>query len=351
MNRRFLNLVTENLDTGLHSLRRLNLSSHLFCPSTAAAEAAMARSEAAIHANAEREVGYKHGLRFLQTISSSLGTLPDAEINLKPGCPYYTRELPFVVVTLLGDESKIFCSDCLGCTSLYDIDSCAVMTVPNLPIPISITRAAADGSPAGQRDRLYIIDRHLHSDFGDDCFEELIYKRGQYFLSVKDMFNGWCSLPPPADELRDIDAHTVVGDSTIYVSSTTPSVGTYAFDTESWNWWHAGEWGLPFSGKAEYVPELNLWFGLSASRPFHLCAYDLSAVNFERPPMVCHAWVDLDMPKSWSPLEMDLINLGSSRFCVVVRCNGEVSPPGKLRMLKNMSKYHVFEDHSIKCVL
>nr|CAB3493162.1 unnamed protein product [Digitaria exilis] len=194
-------------------------------------------------------------------------------------------------------------------------------------------------------------------------------------------------LPPPADELRDIDAHTVVG---------TPLsiVGTYAFDTESWNWWcHAGEWSLPFSGKAEYVPELNLWFGLSASRPFHLCAYDLSAVNFDRPPMVCHAWVDLDMPKSRGPLQMDLINLGSGRFCVVkifadtlppfakglpddeddeeavdcpdviesdfavltsievVRCDGEASPPGKLRMLKHMSKYHVFEDHSIKCVL
>ncbi|KAF8775579.1 hypothetical protein HU200_004354 [Digitaria exilis] len=213
MNRRFLNLVTDNLDTGLHSLRRLNLSSHLFYPSTAAAEGAMARSEAAIQANAERPAGYKHGLR------------------------------------------------------------------------------------------------------------------------------------------------------------------------------------LPFSGKAEYVPELNLWFGLSASRPFHLCAYDLSAVNFDRPPMVCHAWVDLDMPKSRGPLQMDLINLGSGRFCVVkifadtlppfakglpddeddeeavdcpdviesdfavltsievVRCDGEASPPGKLRMLKHMSKYHVFEDHSIKCVL
>nr|CAB3498130.1 unnamed protein product [Digitaria exilis] len=173
------------------------------------------------------------------------------------------------------------------------------------------------------------------------------------------MFRGWCSLPPPhagPELLDDIDGHVVVGDSTISVSSRTPDVGTYAFDTGTWNWRHAAKWSLPFSGKAEYVPGLNLWFGLSASRPFHLCAYDLSA--------------------------MDLINLGSGRFCVVkifentlpaftkgfsddeggdeavdcrdvvdwdfavltgiemVRCDGEASP-GKLRMLKHMSRYHV----------
>uniref|UniRef100_A0A0Q3QFM0 Uncharacterized protein n=1 Tax=Setaria italica TaxID=4555 RepID=A0A0Q3QFM0_SETIT len=59
----------------------------------------------------------------------------------------------------------------------------------------------------------------------------------------------------PADE---VDAYTVVRGSTIYVSSTTPGIGTYAFDTETWKWRHAGNWSLPFTGKAEYVPEFNL---------------------------------------------------------------------------------------------
>ncbi|CAL4936068.1 unnamed protein product [Urochloa decumbens] len=383
MRRRFLNLVTEFIgDTGVYSLRRINLSCHLFYPSPLAAEAATARTEAAIQANAEMQSGYKHGLRHLQTIATTLGPLPPAEINLKPCCSNHARD-HFDVVTLLGDESRILCSDTAGRTSLYDADSHSVMTVPNLrapkargSIPISI---AADGSAAGagQRERLYVMGRWLHPDLRDYCFEELRHEGGQDLFSALDLFRGWRTLPlPPADELPDdIDSYTVVGGSTIYVSSTTPGIGT-----------------------AEYVPELKLWFGLSASRPFHLCAFDLSAVDFERPPAVVHTWVDLDMPKSWSPFQLDLINLGSGRFCVVkmfrctrppfememgfsdeedsnddealdcrdvihwkfailtgieiVGCDGEgEAAPEKLRLLKHMSKYHTFEDDSIKWVL
>jgi hypothetical protein len=79
----------------------------------------------------------------------------------------------------------------------------------------------------------------------------------------------------------------------------------------------AWKWTLPFFGKAEYVPELNLWFGLSPCRPFHLCAADLSALDLQRPPRVQHTWVDLDMPKNWEPLQLDLVNLGSGRFCII----------------------------------
>jgi hypothetical protein len=39
--------------------------------------------------------------------------------------------------------------------------------------------------------------------------------------------------------------------------------------------------------------------------------------DFERPPTAGHTRVDLDMPKSWSPFQLELINLGSGRFCVV----------------------------------
>ncbi|CAL4919176.1 unnamed protein product [Urochloa decumbens] len=274
MSRRFLNLVTEFLgDTGVYSLRRINLSCHLFYPSPLAAEATMARTEAAIQADAEM-----HG----------------------PLAP---------------------------CRSLW------------------------------HRVGVYVIMGHwLHPDLRDYCFEELRYEGGQDLFSALDLFRGWQSL----------------------------------------DWRHAGNWSLPFSCKAEYVPELKLWFGLSASRPFHLCAFDLSAVDFERPPAVVHAWVDLDMPKSWSPFQLDLINLGSGRLCVVkmfrctrppfememgfsdeedsnddealgcrdvihwkfailtgveiVGCDGEAAP-GKLRMLKHMSKYHIFEDDGVKWVL
>jgi hypothetical protein len=54
MNRRFLNIVSEDYSTGVLSLRRIKLANHLFYPSTTAVESAMARSEATIKANDKR---------------------------------------------------------------------------------------------------------------------------------------------------------------------------------------------------------------------------------------------------------------------------------------------------------
>jgi hypothetical protein len=78
---------------------------------------------------------------------------------------------------------------------------------------------------------------------------------------------------------------------------------------------------LPFFGKAEYVPELNLWVGLSASHPFsRLCALDLSAMDAAHPPVPRHTLEYLDLPKDevWSPTQRCtyILNLGSGKFCV-----------------------------------
>ncbi|TVU44938.1 hypothetical protein EJB05_04401, partial [Eragrostis curvula] len=293
MSRRFLNLVMENLDTGLYSLRRLNLSQHLFYPSTALAEAAMARSEAAVNANAERQAGYKHGLRFLNATATSLGPLPATTINFKPCGPSTLGGTPLDLVALLGDESKILCADTVGRTSLYDADSHAVMTVPDLrsskgrdAIPISIARATADGRAVDghpdQGDSLYVISRAPNPDRREECFEELRYGAGRDIFSDDQLFCGWCSLPPPpflynaAYELpADIGTWTVAGGSSILISSTQPGIGTYCFDTVNCKWTHA---------------ELSMFRSTS---------------------------FDFDMPKSWSPFHLDLINLGSGRFCVV----------------------------------
>jgi hypothetical protein len=51
----------------------------------------------------------------------------------------------------------------------------------------------------------------------------------------------------------------VDGGSTMCVS--TRENRTYCFDTNSHRWWHAGDWMLPFGGRAEYVPELDAWLG------------------------------------------------------------------------------------------
>jgi hypothetical protein len=80
-----------------------------------------------------------------------------------------------------------------------------------------------------------------------------------------------------------IDGHTVVGDSQIWIS--TLRADTYSFDTTSGAWSHAVDWKLPFRGRAEYLPELGLWFGFS-SRDKHLCAVDLtSTASAMRPPV------------------------------------------------------------------
>ncbi|CAN6280721.1 unnamed protein product [Urochloa humidicola] len=403
MNRRFLNLVSEAYSTGVLSLRRIKLANHLFYPSTTAAESAMARSEAAIKANEKRQAGYKHGFRSLRARATSLGELPAARINFQPSGPVMGGDTSLEFVTLLGDESKILCGDSSGATSLYDADSHSIMTMHGLraskgqdAIPISITRAGNDY--ARQYDSLYVMNRTPDSDIAEYLLEELRYGSEDLF-SDYPLIHRWKSLPPPpfiyhpAYEIpADIGAYAVVG-STIYVSSAVSGIGTYSFDTLKWAWRHAGEWMLPFYGKAEYVPELNLWFGLSSSWPFHLCAADLSALDFQQPPTVQHTWVDLDLPKNWEPLQLDFINLGSGRFCtvktflgtrpplevgfsdneddgnesidltdvidwefavltgieVVRSCDGE--SPESVRMIKHKSRFYICADHSIKWVL
>ncbi|KAF8672152.1 hypothetical protein HU200_049718 [Digitaria exilis] len=264
-------------------------------------------------------------------------------------------------------------------------------------ISISITRAA--NGYARPYDSLFVMNRTPDSKNAEYLLEELKYGSEDYSFSNYPLIHPWEShLPPrfiyhPAYKVpSDIGAYAVVG-STIYVSSVVSGIGTYSFDTMKWAWRHAGEWMLPFYGKAEYVPELNLWFGLSSSRPFHLCAADLSALDFQRPPTVQHTWVDLDMPKNWEPLQLDFINLGSGRFCtaktflgtlppmvvgfsdneddddeaidltdaiasefvvftgleVVRSCDGE-SLEG-VRMIKHKSRFYTCEDHDIKWVL
>ncbi|KAK3146054.1 hypothetical protein QOZ80_3BG0260910 [Eleusine coracana subsp. coracana] len=281
VNRQFLNLVVADnfIRTGVHSLRRIKVADHLFYPSTSAAETAMAETAAAIKANAEFQAGYKDGMRTL-------------------------------------------CVDSSGHTSLYDADTHSVLTMPSLgaskghdAIPISVFRAA-DGR-GKEHDRLYVLTRSRTSpELSQYAFEELSYGDQDMFASYEGMIHEWTPLPPPPfmyinyPSEDDIGAYTVVDGSIYFSSSTKQGFGTYYFDTEHWKWWRAGKWLLPFSGKAEYVPDLDLWFGLSSSHPFHLCASDLSPMDIQRPPTVAHSWVDLDMPKKWSPHRMDLIDLG-----------------------------------------
>lgn len=103
------------------------------------------------------------------------------------------------------------------------------------------------------------------------------------------------------------------------VSTGVEGLGTYAFDTTTDKWRQAGGWLLPFSGGAEHVPELNLWFGLEADSPHRLCALDLCSMGttVSSCPAVQQSWDDLiDVPESWLPYKQQLVHLGSGSFCI-----------------------------------
>ncbi|RLM79687.1 uncharacterized protein C2845_PM12G32030 [Panicum miliaceum] len=90
--------------------------------------------------------------------------------------------------------------------------------------------------------------------------------------------------------------------------------GTYCLNTTSYTWTEVGKWTLPFNGKVEYVLELKLWFGISAS-DHTLAAADLSAMDSQ--PQLLDRWKELDLPEEWKECkDSQLISLGSGKFCI-----------------------------------
>ncbi|RLN29220.1 hypothetical protein C2845_PM05G32290 [Panicum miliaceum] len=113
-----------------------------------------------------------------------------------------------------------------------------------------------------------------------------------------------------------LKSYTVVRHSDILVYA--KDIGTYSFDTVSRAWSKAGDWVLPISGRAEYVPEYDLWFGLSSYADNNLlCASDLSAASELKPPTLRHIWDDdLRPPEDWVSGLAYAVHLGSSKFCI-----------------------------------
>ncbi|CAO2044957.1 unnamed protein product [Urochloa humidicola] len=95
---------------------------------------------------------------------------------------------------------------------------------------------------------------------------------------------------------------------------------THSFDTERLEWSTPSlDWVLPFSGRAEYVPELNkLWFGISSSEHGCVfCASDLSGVSDSQPPVLLAVLEDMDrVPEEWCLISAHAMHLGSGKFCV-----------------------------------
>lgn len=225
-----------------------------------------------------------------------------------------------------------------GRTILYDFDSQAVGLMPTLHaakgFPISVSVGG---------DSLYVMSRNPQPS--EHCFESLIYgPLPTCHFGSSEWY--WQSLSPPpyvyhpgyrfVDEAYCIGAYTVVGDKHIWVS--TAGAGTYSFDTASGVWSKAGEWALPFSGCAEYVPEHGLWFGFS-SEYSQFCVSDLTAVSALRPPVLENEWFDLVPPEEASYL----VPLGSGKFCIATFFEtGDEDSPGKGYRYEKIERFAVF---------
>ncbi|KAF7019203.1 hypothetical protein CFC21_032404 [Triticum aestivum] len=171
---------------------------------------------------------------------------------------------------------------------------------------------------------LYIIDSVLHPNKADvrPQFEALVWRGITTSLASHRFWH--CDilpLPPWITHHRNafVYGHALVGDTICFSISGSEGHGTYCFHMATREWSKAGDWLMPFHGKADYVPELGLWFGVADDLP---CAADLSGVveGEEPPPKKMRIWVHDDLPEEWQPSQLfkpRVISLGSGKFMVV----------------------------------
>jgi hypothetical protein len=416
MIRRFVNLVVESGGYGrrVYSLHRLDAAKHLFYPSTADAEAAPNNDSKEIYNTSNNGGGGADTNNKQKPKPPRIRRLPSASLNF-PTDPEYEDDMCYDslgdMFTLLrpaggGGEGRILHVGVTGHGLVYDADARSVITtVPILdepkgssPIAISIAGAAGGGEGEEVKERLYVMTSVGY----ENSFQVLDFGQKPP--------RAWQPLPRPLPLAGDWSSSSVtsyaVADGGRAICASCDGEDTYCFDTASAEWRHAGDWPLPFRGRAEYVPELNTWLGFCPGKPHHLCATDLSGVGtaaMSEAPTLQHVWEDFTPPpmeessvvlsrrfpryvlhrtKSWETMGRHLVNLGSGRFCIArdfavvqkewigfdvdrshedcfaVLTGVEVlrsdDHDGTLRMVKHKSRCYQYaqsEDESIKWVL
>ncbi|KAF8713460.1 hypothetical protein HU200_028235 [Digitaria exilis] len=395
MNRRFVNLVLVDYDTRIHSLFRLDVAKHLFYPSTAQAETANAKQETNNGGggggdNKSRKPPrlkwpklprFKWLGRLLEPCMRFFQYPPADDGDEEPEPPWRSYEVDAFMLLRPGcSDGTILHATNGGRTVIYDADKNAICaTVPFFdtgmggePVVFSIPGAGSE-----EKERLYVMRstfaspvhhydhrRYYYHPRNNDEDDEDHRCSGDFVVldfNQQQPYK-WQHLPRPAfvvdkgcsagSHFRIRSSAVVDGGRTIVVSADESSNGysikcsggvefTYWFDTATRQWRHAGDWALPFSGRAEYVPELNTWIGLSSTSPHHLCAIDLSSAmdaGDRAPPTPHHVWDDFTLPvyeessavlnrhhpqyvlqrsTEWWPEKHSLVNLGSGRFCTL----------------------------------
>ncbi|KAK3148949.1 hypothetical protein QOZ80_3AG0210820 [Eleusine coracana subsp. coracana] len=178
-------------------------------------------------------------------------------------------ELPYRVHSFGLSESKIICTDNSGLSFLYDAGRRAFVTMPSLHAPKKLPISFAVPNDKDGGEGLYVMERVPYPHY-----------------TQKGLFE-------------------------VFVNT---SSETRSFNSREWS--RAGDWTLPFYGKTEYIPELNLWFGLS-DKDLHPCASDLSSVLGGRKPVLSNIWRSR-YPPEWNSVGVTrLANMGSGRFCIL----------------------------------
>ncbi|KAK3124246.1 hypothetical protein QOZ80_7BG0583810 [Eleusine coracana subsp. coracana] len=307
--RRFVNMVGESCNPGLYSLHRLDVAKHLFYPSRSQAQLVPPLVPGATPPPGSPSGGGTGDEKPMQITRMPLEMLRD----LPPPCvkirspPSSDRrscnKLPFFgLLNPRSSEDKVLCLDWAGNALLCDADE-GNKTKEDLYVFHNAPRRG-DTRSSSSSSCFCVLTRSSSATMDDWQWEPLPSPP-------------YVHISPQYKSLMFISSHTVV-DRTICVSSGTQGIGTYCFDTAKREWRRAGGWALPFHGRAEYVPDLDLWLGFSHCINSYLCATsDLKdAIMEEQQPTVEHVWQDMVRPPNWTVTSTDLVNLGSGRFCI-----------------------------------
>ncbi|XP_020150845.1 uncharacterized protein [Aegilops tauschii subsp. strangulata] len=335
--RRFLNLGLYDGHRRLYLLRRLDLPKMDFFHRTA--------EEAAVHGKvlptltpAKARATNRRRICNTQDLATADAAAPKIvppKPELLMGPPQLSPCLDshrFVHFFPTASESKVVLGDRGNRMLRFNVaNSCSYIdTLPclhgvkKMPMAISVPPTDShlpDGDDTGD---LYIIDGLLHPDKAEvrPQFEALVW-RGFKRSAISSRFWHCDILPLPPwishHEHAMVFGHVLVGGSICFSICGAEGAGTYCFHIATREWSKAGNWLMPFNGKADYVPELGLWFGVSNNLP---CAADLSGIvgGEELSPDKMRIWNRDDLPEEWQPKSLRqpiAVSLGSGRFIVV----------------------------------
>ncbi|CAL5044458.1 unnamed protein product [Urochloa decumbens] len=336
LSRRFLNLIMDKRIHGVRSLRCIDITRQQFFNITKPAESPDGKgsvSEGPQDAPTSRETpAVAGGQGNKQVAGDSLNMekiwLPSPSFSIRGSTSDLSDQLMhFFPIT----DRRVVCVDQLGRGVLLEADTGNVVMMPPLhkpklmPISLSVLSPDLDDHDhdGGIRSNLFVMERILKPEPSSMeptyQFEAFVYRKPALTYFSKS----WqCQLLPSLPYVHNtkqwhsfpqISSYAVVnGGSEICIS--VEGLGTYCLNTTSYTWTEVGKWTLPFNGKVEYVPELKLWFGISASDQT-LAAADLSAMDSQ--PQLLGRWKELDLPEEWKECkDSQLINLESGKFCI-----------------------------------